>query len=47
MEEVPICAGLQIIDADLLTQSIPRHRSLSADIDNRSMVEEVFEKLKK
>ena len=47
MEEVPISAGLQIIDADLLTKGILRHRwaDETPDFDSRSLVEEAFKNL--
>ena len=47
MEEVPISAGLQIIDADLLAKGIMRHRwaDEAPDFDSRSIVEEAFKRL--
>tara|TARA_R110002167_G_scaffold119792_1_gene297354 strand:+ start:150 stop:344 length:195 start_codon:yes stop_codon:yes gene_type:complete len=48
MEEVPISAGMQIIDAELLTKGIIRHRwaDETPDFDSRSMVEDAFTNLK-
>jgi hypothetical protein len=47
MEEVPISAGLQIIDAQCLTQGIDRQRVKEADdFDSQSLVEDAFRKLR-
>ena len=47
MEEVPISAGMQIIDAELLTKGIMRDRwsDETPDFDSRSMVEDAFKNL--
>ena len=47
MEEVPISAGMQIIDAELLTKGIMRDRwaDEAPDFDSRSIVEEAFKNL--
>jgi hypothetical protein len=47
MEEVPIAAGMQIIDAHCLTQGIDRQRVKDADdFDSQSLVEDAFRKLR-
>jgi hypothetical protein len=47
MEDVPIAAGMQIIDAHCLTQGIDRQRVKDAeDFDSQSLVEDAFRKLR-
>lgn len=48
MEEVPLAAGLQIIDADMLAQGIMRHRMQDEkpDFDSLRVIEEAFAKIK-
>ena len=48
MEEVPLSAGLQIIDADMLSQGILRHRwqDEKTDFDSLRIIEEAFAKMK-
>ena len=46
MEELPISAGMQIIDADLYTKGIPRvYRPQRSDFDSRQLIDEAFSKL--
>jgi hypothetical protein len=48
MEEIPLAAGLQIIDADLYAKGIERvyaRGNTSADFDSMRLIEETFSKL--
>lgn len=49
MEEIPLAAGLQIIDADMLAQGIMRHRlqDEQTDFDSLRVIEEAFAKMKR
>jgi len=45
MEELPISAGLQIIDADLHTKGIVRYYRSHDDFDSLRLIENEIEKL--
>jgi len=46
MEELPIAAGMQIIDADLYTKGIHRvYKTTSNRFDSRQLIDEAFSKL--
>jgi hypothetical protein len=48
MEEIPIAAGLQIIDADLFSKGISRMwTSGSSHFDSSAVIDEAFKKLEK
>ena len=48
MEELPIAAGLQIIDADLFAKGIPREwTSGGSRFDSSTLIDEAFKKLEK
>jgi hypothetical protein len=46
MEELPISAGMQIIDADLYTKGIQRiYKPIGRRFDSRQLIDEAFSKL--
>lgn len=50
MEELPLAAGLQIIDADLYAKGVKRvhaRRNPASDFDSRNLIDEAFKKLTK
>lgn len=50
MEELPVAAGLQIIDADLFSKGIHREWTNgggSSHFDSAAVIEEAFQKLQK
>lgn len=46
MEELPVSAGLQIMDADLYSKGIQRlYRSTGPDFDSVRLIDDAFKKL--
>lgn len=46
MDELPISAGMQIIDADLYTKGVERiYKPASRRFDSRQLIDEAFSKL--